>query len=65
VDGQDEILRFQEIQQTLIKVSRTTFWRLTRQPDFPKAFPLSPRLRGWKKSELLGWLENRREADAR
>ena len=42
-------------------VSRTTVYRLLRNPDFPRPFALTSDARRWRVSELDAWLESRRE----
>jgi len=61
VEIDDEILRFPMLVR-LFPVSRTTLWRLSRDPEsgFPRPLRLSTRTIGWKKSEILAFLASRR-----
>jgi excisionase family DNA binding protein len=57
----DEILTAQEARE-LLKISRSTLWKLTRERDIP-AYRVgngkTSNLR-YKKSELLSWLDSNR-----
>jgi len=57
----DEILTGQEARE-LLKISRSTLWKLTKESDIP-AYRVgngkTSNLR-YKRSELLEWLENNR-----
>ena len=57
----DEILTAQEARE-LLKISRSTLWKLTRESDIP-AYRVgngkTSNLR-YKKSELLSWLDSNR-----
>ncbi len=55
---QDEILRWPEVHK-ITKLSRTTVWRLVRKGQFPKPFWISTNLRGWLRSDIDCWIEER------
>jgi prophage regulatory protein len=46
----------------LFNVSRTTFWRYAKRPGFPCKIRLGEKSVGWLESELMAWLESRKEA---
>jgi predicted DNA-binding transcriptional regulator AlpA len=41
-------------------VSVPTFWRYSKDPNFPIAFKLGPNAVGYDEAELETWLESRR-----
>jgi predicted DNA-binding transcriptional regulator AlpA len=43
----------------LFGVSKSTFWRLTKEPDFPPPRYLTPTLKVWPKDELIAWRDAR------
>ncbi len=43
----------------LVRLSRSTIWRLERQGLFPARRHLSRRRVGWRKSEIEKWLDSR------
>ena len=43
-------------------VSRTTFWRWTRTPGFPRGFRLSAGVVAFAEDELKEWAEAHRQA---
>jgi predicted DNA-binding transcriptional regulator AlpA len=43
-------------------LSRTTYWQLTKRPDFPKAAVVSPKVRLRKRVEIERWLAEQPEA---
>lgn len=43
----------------LLGVSDPTFWRLTKEPDFPQARYLTPTLKLWPEDELVAWRDAR------
>ena len=53
-------LRINEVREAT-GLSRTTIWRLERQPngDFPKRLRLGPNSVGWSADEIKDWLESR------
>ena len=66
----DAIILFPELQK-LVKLSRVSVWRLEKHKDKQKRFPahvyLAPGARsvGWRKSEVLKFLEARTRARLR
>ena len=56
--NEDKILRSPAI-QSLSGLSRATIWRLEQQNQFPSRIKLSERASGWRKSEVLKWIESR------
>jgi predicted DNA-binding transcriptional regulator AlpA len=44
----------------ITKIPRATWNRLERAGDTPERNQLSPRRRGWRRGELLSWIESRR-----
>jgi predicted DNA-binding transcriptional regulator AlpA len=59
----DRYLRQIEVLR-LLRISRATFWRLTRR--FPELRPtrLTPRLPLWDRAVIEGWIEARRNTPA-
>ena len=58
---QPEILRPRDV-LTLLRVSKTTLWRLRRQAGFPQPIQLGPpgsRLFGWRRADVEEWLDSR------
>lgn len=43
-----------------LDVSRATFYRFSKLPDFPAAVKIGPRAVGWLSHELDAWIESRR-----
>ncbi len=43
-------------------LSRTTRWRMERRGDFPKRRQISPNRVAWLHSEVMEWLQARRQA---
>jgi len=43
-----------------LNVSRTMFWKLRKEDDFPKEIHISKRRIGWLQSELQEWILNQR-----
>ncbi len=41
----------------LLGISKATFWRLTKRPDFPKGKRISDRCRLWTKEEIVAFVE--------
>jgi predicted DNA-binding transcriptional regulator AlpA len=48
-------------QAEFLGVSRTTLWRLEKEPGFPKSIRLGVNSCGRLESELLAWLRSRQE----
>ena len=42
-----------------ISVSSTTLWRMQRAGIFPKSFPISRGLVGWRESDIDAWIDRR------
>jgi predicted DNA-binding transcriptional regulator AlpA len=40
-------------------VSKSTFWRFTKEPDFPQPRYLTPTLKMWPEDELVKWRDAR------
>lgn len=49
---------------TYVGASKTTFWRMEQQPDFPKKIRLSERTVGYRIADLNAWLESRQAGEA-
>ena len=47
----------------VLGISRTSFWRLTKKPDFPKKITLSGAV-VYKISELVEWVDAQRDLSA-
>jgi prophage regulatory protein len=54
------ILRFEEL-RAMTGLSRTTVWRLERDPSvsFPRRVRLGANATGWIEAEVITWLESR------
>lgn len=57
----DEIILWHEL-QGIVKLGRTTVWRLEKDGSFPKRIKLSPGRIGWKVSSVLEWIASREAA---
>ncbi len=44
----------------LLKVSRTTFWRMRKEEDFPEPVPFGESVKRWWGSEVEEWMKKRR-----
>jgi prophage regulatory protein len=55
-----EIIRMRETCK-LCGVSRFTIYRLVQDGDFPTPIRITPRCFGWKRGEILDWMESRRD----
>jgi prophage regulatory protein len=53
-----EIIRPRDL-PSITGLSRTTCWRLERAKDFPPKIQLSVGCVGYKRAEILAWLESR------
>ncbi len=53
-----ELLTRQEVQD-LGRFQRTTLYRLMGYEGFPKPLSLGPRLRRWRRDEVMAWLSAR------
>ena len=58
----DPILRIKDVMQ-ITTLSRTTLYRLMGRGDFPPPLKLGPNARGWRRSEVEAWVENRDRSD--
>jgi prophage regulatory protein len=45
-------------------LSRTVRWRLSRAGKFPKPLPVTERIKAWRLSEVLAWVEETASAAA-
>jgi prophage regulatory protein len=45
-----------------LKISKPTFWRLRRSPDFPPPVHITERVIGWQRDEIQSWLETCRRS---
>ena len=45
----------------MLGVGRTTLWKLAQRPDFPQRVTLGARATGWVETELLLWVQGRKE----
>ncbi len=57
--AEPEFLSSTEIRKKL-SISRTTFWRLRKNPDFPASMILFGTLERWKISEIESFIESRK-----
>jgi len=57
----EKIIRKTELLE-LVKLSRSTIWRLEKQGSFPKRRRISRRLVGWLLSEVEDWIASRPSA---
>lgn len=51
----NQTLRMNEA-RFLIGVSKSMFWKMAKEPDFPKRRQLGPRMVAWDRDELEAWL---------
>lgn len=56
--NRDEIQRWPTVKKRT-GLSRSTVWRLEQSGHFPAHFKISPKLVGWKASEIDTWIESR------
>ena len=59
--ARDRFVREKECRE-ISGLSRTTRWRLMKNGLFPKTRKITPWARGWLLSELMGWVQDRKEA---
>ena len=57
------VLRLDDVARE-IGISKALIKRLVAEGDFPKPIKLSERARGWRRREILDWVENRETADS-
>jgi prophage regulatory protein len=50
----DDLLRQHEVQK-LVRLSRSTIWRLESAGQFPKRVQISENAVGWYEREVLAW----------
>lgn len=43
----------------VLDVSRTTSWRVSREPGFPKKVHIHGNVYGWRKCEIAAWIAKR------
>lgn len=46
---------------SMVGLSRSTIWRLIKSEEFPTGRLISPRSRRWRESEVMAWMEERRD----
>ena len=64
MSGQENrILRLREVMR-LTGLSKTTIYRRYRDGTFPRPLKLGPQSIGWRRGEILEWLESRPRAGA-
>lgn len=56
-------LTFEQVKR-MTGLSRTSIWRYESNECFPKRRQLGPRRVGWVESEVLEWMESRRQVDS-
>lgn len=57
--NQRQIIRRSAFRKMLGDISETTFWRLSKEPDFPQKIMLSKRLVGYYADEAAEYLNSR------
>ena len=60
----DRFIREAECKLISGGLSRTTRWRMERKGEFPKRRSISPGLKAWLYSELMAWVESRKQGIA-
>ena len=58
----DPFVAFKELPQYGIPFTRLHLLRLMRQGKFPRSYQITNNRVGWRRSELLGWLDSRPDA---
>jgi predicted DNA-binding transcriptional regulator AlpA len=56
--SKQEIIRRQEL-SSILQISLTTIWRLTKARKMPQPIRLSSRIIGWRRVEIENWLNNK------
>jgi len=46
----------------LLSISRSTLWRLEKSGNFPASFSYGKRTTGWLESDIIEWVEKRKQA---
>lgn len=54
----NKILRIKDV-SNLVKLSRSTIYRLIKTGDFPDKIQLSERIIGFRYLDILDWMENK------
>ena len=60
---EEKLVRVKDVLE-ITGMSRSTIWRLVNSGDFPAPYKLGPRMNAWHKSEIVTWIESRRENQA-
>ena len=60
----DKLLRFPDLQSVAGVRHRITLAKLMRDCGFPAPIRIGPRFLAWRESEVLAWLETRRDTEA-
>jgi predicted DNA-binding transcriptional regulator AlpA len=55
----DPFVTFAEFPEYSIKYTRLHILRLMRRGEFPRSHQITKNRVGWRRSELLGWLDSR------
>ncbi len=55
---QDKIYRRPDV-EALVGLSRSTIYAMIADGSFPKPIKLGKRAVGWRRSDVLAWLDNR------
>ncbi|MBE3868275.1 helix-turn-helix transcriptional regulator [Vibrio parahaemolyticus] len=56
--GKVVLLKIEDILQ-MLNISRTTFWRIRKESEFPEPVKLGCRILGWPKEEVERWILDR------
>lgn len=64
MQNEEDIIVLEPERARLTNLSRATWWRLELAGDAPRRRRLSPRRVGWRRSEILRWIEERPQAGA-
>ena len=51
-----KLIRFKELREKKINLSRSTIWRMERAGTFPKSRRISPNSTAWLESEVDAWI---------
>jgi prophage regulatory protein len=63
MDGIDRVVRLPEL-KAIVGLGTSTVYELMAAGTFPKQVKLSARAVGWRRSELMAWLQSRRAEGA-
>lgn len=58
-----QLLRIADICR-LLRISKPTFWRMRRNPEFPRPAELSIGVVAWYASDIQDWIDKRRRPSA-